>query len=264
MGLIRDNLDCMSTQIGAQLYTLRDFTKTPSDIAKTLARVKKLGYGAVQVSGFGPIDAAELARVLKGEGLICAATHIPIDRMEQDPARVIEEHELWGCRFTATGGFFPKEQYTEQLFNDFARRYNAIAEKFAGSSLSIGYHNHSHELARVGGKTALQILFENLAPTVWFEIDTYLITHGGGDPAEWISKCAGRIPCVHFKDMAIHPDRTQFMAEVGEGNLNWPKIIEACKGAGVQWYLVEQDICYRDPFESLRISLENMKRMGLA
>ena len=44
------------TQIGAQLYTLRDFLKTPADIAKTLARVKKLGYDAVQVSGFGPID----------------------------------------------------------------------------------------------------------------------------------------------------------------------------------------------------------------
>ena len=42
--------------IGAQLYTLRDHLKTPPEIAKTLARVRKMGYEAVQVSGVGAID----------------------------------------------------------------------------------------------------------------------------------------------------------------------------------------------------------------
>jgi len=51
---------------------------------------------------------------------------------------------------------------------------------------------------------------------------------------------------------------------VGVGNLNWPGIIAACKAAGTEWYIVEQDICYRDPFESLKTSLENMKGMGLS
>src|SRR6476646_6520517 len=119
----------MASQIGAQLYTLRDFTKTSADIATTLNRVKQMGYDAVQCSGMGPIDPAELARMLKGEGLVCAATHIPIDRMETEPQRVIEEQQMGGCRYTATGGFFPKEQYTRQLFEDFARRYSAIAQK---------------------------------------------------------------------------------------------------------------------------------------
>jgi sugar phosphate isomerase/epimerase len=97
---------------------------------------------------------------------------------------------------------------------------------------------------------------------IWIEIDTYWITHGGGDPAAWINNCKGRIPCVHLKDMGIKLDRTQFMAEVGEGNLNWPAILTACKDAGAEHLLVEQDICYRDPFESLAISLKNLKEMG--
>ena len=54
------------------------------------------------------------------------------------------------------------------------------------------------------------------------------------------------------------------MAEVGEGNLNWPAIIKSCKSAGVEWYLVEQDTCYRDAFESVAISLRNMMAMGLS
>ena len=33
--------------IAAQLYTLRDHTKTPKDIAQTLKKVKALGYDAV-------------------------------------------------------------------------------------------------------------------------------------------------------------------------------------------------------------------------
>jgi sugar phosphate isomerase/epimerase len=51
---------------------------------------------------------------------------------------------------------------------------------------------------------------------------------------------------------------------VGEGNLNWPAILRACRQAGVEWHIIEQDICQRDPFESLEISLRNVKRMSLA
>jgi len=76
--------------IGAQLYTAREFCKTPADIARSCARVKAMGYDGVQVSGIGPIEPVELKRILDGEGLACAATHISLDRMEQDTAKVID------------------------------------------------------------------------------------------------------------------------------------------------------------------------------
>ena len=248
--------------IGAQLYTLREYTKTPPDIAKTLARVKKIGYDAVQVSAFGPINPAELGKILRNEGLACAATHVPLARMKNETQAVIDEHRMWDCHYTAIGGLFPKDA-TAPHYVDFASDYNATAKKFAGSGVEVGYHNHSHELARFGETTALAMLIEKLDPSIWFEIDTYWITHGGGDPAAWIRKVTGRIPCVHLKDMAIKPDRTQYMAEVGVGNLNWREILKACKEAGVKWYLVEQDECYRDPFDSLETSLKNLNQMGL-
>ena len=256
--------------IAAQLYTLREFTKTPADIAKTLARVKKIGYDAVQASALGPIDAKELAKILSDNGLTCVATHVPLVRLENELPKVIEEHRLWGCKWTATGGFFPTTAITQDWI-DFAHKYNGVAKKLAGSGLSLGYHNHSHELSSYGDKpgetkTGLQLLLENFDSSVWMEIDTYWIAHGGGDPAAWIARCGqmgkGRIPCVHVKDMRIKLDRTQFMAEIGEGNLNWPAILSACKAAGVEHLLVEQDVCYRDPFESLEISRRNLKAMG--
>ena len=85
----------MSSQIAAQMYTLRDFTKTSKDIAITLARVKKMGYDAVQLSALGKIDAAENAKMLENEGLVCCATHVSLERMRDETAAVIDEHHLW-------------------------------------------------------------------------------------------------------------------------------------------------------------------------
>ena len=147
----------MDTGIAVQLYTLREFTKTPADIAKTLARVKKIGYDGVQCSALGKIEPAELAKILQNEGLTCVATHVKIDDLEKEPQRIIDEHKLWGCQYTAIGGFFPKEA-TAQTWIDFADKYNGIVKQFAGSGLSVGYHNHSHELTHFDGKPALQIL----------------------------------------------------------------------------------------------------------
>jgi sugar phosphate isomerase/epimerase len=52
------------------------------------------------------------------------------------------------------------------------------------------------------------------------------------------------------------------MAEVIEGNMNWASIFAACRESGVEWALVEQDDCNgRDPFESLKISFDNIGAM---
>ncbi len=70
-------------------------------------------------------------------------------------------------------------------------------------------------------------------------------------------------PIVHMKDMIIH-DGSQMFAPVGEGNLNWPAILKACKKADVKYHIVEQDRCLRDPFDCIASSLKNMKSWGLS
>jgi sugar phosphate isomerase/epimerase len=249
--------------VAAQLYTLRELLKTPSDIAGALKRVRQIGYTAVQLSGLGEIEPRELAMILQGEGLTCCGTHVSFGRMKDQPQAVIEEHKLWGCRYPAIGGFGYQAAPARDVWEQFAADYSQVAAKFAAAGLKIGYHNHSHELMHVDGTSPLQILIDKCSKDVWFEIDTYWITHGGGDPCQWIRKVSGRIPCVHFKDMTITAERQQHMAEVGEGNLNWPGIIEASSAAGAEWFIVEQDDCYgKDPFDCLATSLRNLKAMG--
>ena len=251
------------SQIAAQLYTLRDFTQTQGDIAKTMKRVKEIGYDAVQCSALGPIVPEELKKIVDGEGLEICATHSSYHRMRDEPQVVIDEHQLWGCKHAAIGGL-PSEYRTGlEGYIEFAREASTVAKRLATGGLVFSYHNHSFELEKFGDRTALQILYEDSDPEYFYsEIDTYWIVHGGGDPAEWIRSLKDRASIVHFKDMTMKGN-TQIMAEVGEGNLNWSAIISACQQAGTDWYIVEQDTCQRDPFDSLAISLSNLKQMGI-
>ncbi|HEX6970592.1 MAG TPA: sugar phosphate isomerase/epimerase, partial [Limnochordia bacterium] len=172
------------------------------------------------------------------------------------------EHRLLGCEYVAIGGL-PREYRQAEGYRRFAKEASEVARRLRDGGLTFAYHNHSFELEKFDGRTGLEILYAESDPTVFMsEIDTYWIQHGGGDPAAWIRRLKGRAPLVHLKDMVMR-GREQLMAEVGEGNLNWPAILDACREAGTVWYIVEQDVCQRDPFESLAISLRNLHAMGL-
>ena len=52
------------------------------------------------------------------------------------------------------------------------------------------------------------------------------------------------------------------MAEIGEGNLDWDAIIAVCDDVGVKWALVEQDVCRRNPFESMKMGYNYLATKG--
>ncbi|MCD6365125.1 MAG: sugar phosphate isomerase/epimerase [Planctomycetes bacterium] len=223
--------------LGAQLYTCREYTKTIEGVAK----------------------------IAEDTGMTIAATHVGWPLFQEKLDAVIEQHKLWKCEHPAIGGL-PKEYHCVDGVKRFLDELPPIAEKLAAEGMDFSYHNHSKELVRYGEKTWLAQLYEQADPNMLkAEIDTYWIQHGGGDPAAWVRKCAGREPLLHLKDMLMTAEGEQRMAEIGEGNLNWPAILAEADAGGVQWYLVEQDRCYdRTPFESLEISYRNLKAMGLS
>ena len=97
---------------------------------------------------------------------------------------------------------------------------------------------------------------------------------------EFVKKYAGRIRLLHLKDYRISEvklpegkfDPKTFMqsftsnvqfAEVGEGSLPVKECIEAGLAGGSEYFLIEQDDTYgRDPFESLKISRDNLIALG--
>jgi len=230
-----------------------------------MKRVREIGYEAVQVSGIGKdIDWADVRRICDDNGIEVAATHVSFESLRDETDRMIEQHEIIGCKYPAIGGLPNEFRGSAEGYATFAKQANEVGRKLAAAGMAFGYHNHSFELEKYGDRTGLQIIYEESDPKyVTGEIDTYWVQHGGGDPAAWIRMLKGRMFLVHFKDFRIVSGEQRF-AEVGEGNLNWPNILEACKTTGVEWYIVEQDNCYdRDPFDSLKISFDNMRAWGL-
>ncbi|MBM4148571.1 MAG: sugar phosphate isomerase/epimerase [Lentisphaerae bacterium] len=249
--------------VGAQIYTVREFAKTAADLAATLVKIRRIGYTEIQLSGVGPIPVPEVARIVKGSGLKAVATHIRWDRFLQELDAVIEEHKLLECPHPAIGSL-PGEYLCEDGVKRFVDELRPVAEKLRAAGMDFSYHNHNQEFARFGGKTWLAALYDTApADVLKAELDTYWVQAGGGDPAAWVLRCAGREPLLHLKDMAIVGNREQRFAEIGEGNMNWPAILSAADGSGVRHILVEQDQCYgRDPFESLAVSYRNLSFWG--
>ena len=61
-------------QIATQCYTLRDFMHTPGGVDRSFAKLREIGFEAVQISGV-PTAPAEVKKYADLNGMIICATH---------------------------------------------------------------------------------------------------------------------------------------------------------------------------------------------
>ena len=250
-------------KIGAQLYTVRAHMQTSKDFASTIKRVAEIGYETVQISGISSeISAAEVAEVCKANNVEIVLTHTPPPRIIGDTQAVIQDHITMGAKYVGLGAAPASYERTQEGFDSFIADYAPAVNAIKDAGLQFMYHNHEFEFIKIGDITALEYLANKL-PNADFTVDVFWVQAGGGDPAQWIKKFAGRADIIHLKDYVIVGKERRF-AEVMEGNLNWDAIFEAANSIGVKYAMVEQDNCYdRDPFESLDISFQNLKKRGI-
>lgn len=247
-------------QLAAQLYTLREFCKTPQDTAKTLKRVREIGYEAVQVSGIAPIPVEELKAMLDGEGLICCATHEPPQKIFEETDAIIERLQQLDCKYTAIPSPGTYDVSTPEAAREFAAKADAAGARLREAGQTLCYHNHHHEFIHLEGRPFLELLYEATDPqNLQGELDTYWVQYGGASPLEWCQKLSGRLPLIHLKDYGINAERQPVFREIGKGNLNWNVILPAAEAAGCEWFIVEQDTCEGDPFDALQTSFEYLK-----
>ena len=247
-------------QIGAQFYTLREHCKTLDDFALSLRKVADMGYRTVQISGTCAFDPAWLREQLASNGLRCVITHTPADRLQADPAQVAADHETFGCEHVGLGWYAFNQEKENETYEHFMQTYLPVAKELHRHGKLFMYHNHDQEFQRLGGKLVLERLMEDVpAELMGFTLDTFWVQAGGGDPAQWLEKLAGRIPCIHLKDYAYG----RKMAVVGEGNINFDRVFEKAEAGGTKYMLVEQDDCNgEDPFDCLRRSYCYLKAQG--
>ena len=249
------------TQLAAQLYTIHKHCQNAADLARSIGKLRAIGYTAVQVSAVGPIPEAEIVAIMAGEGMAICATHEPPAKILLEPERCIARLRLLGCKLTAYPYPSNVDLASAGAVNEMIAQLDAAGAKFHAAGMTLGYHNHAIEFVRHQGKLLLDRIFAQTDPRhLASELDTYWIHYGGGDVLEWCRKLRGRLPFIHLKDYGYSRENKPVDCEIGEGTLDFARILAEAEAGGCEWFIVEQDNPRSDPFESLRMSFDYIKR----
>jgi len=243
------------------MYTLRN--ESAKDFIGTLKQVAAIGYAGVELAGTYGLSMNQLAKVLDDLGLKRAGAHTGVEPLEKDIDKVIDDYHTLGSAFITIPGLPGPYTESAEAWKRTAGILDQAGAKLRKGGIQLSYHNHNHEFRQFGGKYALDILYENSDPkNLHAQIDTYWVQYANVDPVAYMKTLTNRLSLVHIKDMA--DDERRSFTEIGEGVLDWDGIFAVAKEAKSKWLIVEQDSCARPPIESVRISFENLKKMGMA
>jgi len=131
-----------------------------------------------------------------------------------------------------------------------------VAAKKAG--IGFAYHNHATEFDKVeGGKTPYElVLSQTDKDLVKMELDLAWATKAGKDPVALFKEHPGRFPLWHIKD--IKSD-LQTITEVGNGVVEFKRIFEAAKIAGLKYFFIEQDMA--PAMENVETGYKNLAKI---
>jgi len=248
------------TQVAAQLYTIHKHCQNAADLGRSMARLRAMGYSAVQLSAVGPIPEKEIVAIMAGEGMTICATHEPPAMILAEPERCIARLRALGCELTAYPYPSNIDLASAEAVNALVSQLDAAGARFRAAGMTLGYHNHAIEFVRHQGVPLLEHIFAHTDPRhLASELDTYWIHYGGGDVLEWCRRLRGRLPFIHLKDYGYSRENKPVDCEIGEGTLDFARIIAEAEAGGCEWFIVEQDNPKADPFESLRMSFEYIK-----
>lgn len=268
------NLDAQAKapkNIGLQLYTLRD--QLPKDLEGTLKKVADLGYKEVETFGYSDgkffgKSPKEFKAILSGLGLKAVSGHylagVQMPNMKgtlkNDWERAVADAAELGQKYMMCAYLFPDERKKLDDYKGYAELFNKAGEVCKKHGIQFGYHNHDFEFMSLEGQMPYDILLSTDKKLVQMELDLYWVVYAGKDPVELFKQNPGRFPLLHFKDVA-KTEKREF-AEVGTGSIDFQRILNNSKLAGMKHFFVEQDVCKRPPLESIAISIENVKKLN--
>ena len=249
----------MALRLALQLYSVGEDAK--KDLDGTLRRVKEMGYEGVEFAGLYGHDAAEVSEMLHQYGLIPVSAHVPLEELETKFDEVTASYKRIGCPYLAVPYLIHALQPVSGNFEEAISRIEAVAKRYTEAGFIVSYHNHDFEFKTINGVLALDLLYERISEEyLKTQIDTCWANVGGVDPASYVLKYTGRAPTVHIKDFYLKGKPQNHMYKLlcdkddrkeEEGNFSYrpvgyglqdvPKIMAACKKAGTEWVIVEQD-----------------------
>lgn len=258
---------------GLALYTLRD--EMAQDPLSTLNQVADDGYAYVEAAGytdgkFYGMAPAEFKNSLNDLGLRPLSSHQGSVNLENADA-MIADVKAAGFEYFVVPvppmGMFTFDQKTMSMGMkgtpaDLAEILNELGRKCHDQGLKLLYHNHDFEYKpNAEGVVPIEYLLDHTdAEYVNFQMDLYWVVKAGADPVSYFEQYPGRFHIWHVKDM----DEQGRFAPVGQGTIEFDRILANKALSGMEYYFVEQDMTFdgMTPLEAIEISHEGLKEIG--
>lgn len=255
-------------KVGLQLYSLRE--QLPKDVRGTIAKVAEAGYTEVETFGyslkdkFWGLDPKSFKSLLTEHGLTAPSGHYGMDKFmtdgnQEDLKSYIEAATIVGGEYITVPYLSDSVRKTEDDWKKVADKLNQASAICKASGLKLGYHNHNFEFVKYGETTGYEIMLKGTDPkAVQFELDLYWVVRSGNDPVKLFTDHPGRFPMWHVKDM--DKANNNINTEVGTGTIDFKKIYQNAKLAGLKHLIVEQENFSLDPYVSIKQSADYVKK----
>ncbi len=241
--------------VGVQLYSVRK--DIPNDVPGTLAAIRKMGYEGVEFAGYYGKDAKTLRQWLDDNGLKCCGSHVGLQTVAGDQlAATIEFNQALGNQFLIV----PSARGVNSVdgWIRTAETLSAISEKLKPLDMYVGFHNHSIEFQPIDGQLPMDILFGKAAREVVMQLDIGHCVQAGADPVVYLNRYPGRALTVHLKEWSS----TRKDAVVGEGDVKWPPVFQACETVGgTRWYIIEEETGAFNGLDGIDKSIQSLKKL---
>lgn len=257
---------------GLALYTVRD--NMGEDPKTTLKKVAEAGYAYIEAAGYSEgkfygMAPEDFKAYLESLGLKPVSTHqgsATLDNIDEEIKAVkAAGFEYFTIPVPPMGLFtFNAENRTMGMKGTAANLAEILTEmgkKCEAVGLKLLYHNHDFEYKKNDeGIVPIDYLLENTDPKyVNFQMDLYWVTKAEADPLAYFEKYPGRFKSWHVKDM----DNEGKFAPVGEGHIDFKRILAEKETSGMTKYFVEQDMTWdKKPLEVIKISHKGIGEIG--
>ncbi len=240
------------------LWSVRKRCET--DLPGVLAAVAKMGYAGIELAhSYYNQDAAGWRKLLDANGLKCCGMHTSLPKLQgAELQSTVDFHKTLGNRILILASLPKKNLESLQAIRDTGKQLNELAAKLKEHGFQLGYHCHAGDFTAVEGQLPWVVLGQNTSRDISLQMDVGNCLDGGGDPVALIRKFPGRSETVHLKD---HGKKSNI---IGEGEVKWPQVFEACERlGGTKCYVVEEESGTEETaLDNVRRCLENLRKMG--
>jgi len=137
---------------------------------------------------------------------------------------------------------FVPVQKTVDDYKKIADEFNKNGEICKKAGIRFGYHNHNHDFKMIDNQVPMDIYLQNTDPAlVDFEMDIYWVVTANLDPEAWLKKYNNRFRLCHIKDRTKGATVDDASCILGQGSIDFPKILKTAKKHGMHYYIVEQE-----------------------